>query len=582
MARRDGLQERIRAEFAAHPKADVTALTQLVSKGAERSALEELFFFTEPSSFLDLCHGILREMDNAFLSSSEDHQERILRFLSELCLWAQSYLPEWRLLSTKMHEDDVVDNGQLEDLAGEAASRCIRLSRDAHMPTGRLMASWRKDVAARLAAEGVSDPQGGAVDIVGDSLEGYLVNMAAGMTASNVRRIAEMRARKETLTEISNDYAAFLDYAMLLGASFVTCNPPLVDIAWVADPERWNPVVDEIVRGNPGATAEALAAKVTLEIVLANMRMLRPVFLLTEGHTGYVSLQVNPKNHDRAAAMISEAESIYRDLEGKLGGGVPNVVFKLPATHAGLVACRALTGQGIGVNITVNFAMFQHLKFAEAIREGDALVSTITHMSGRLAFPVRDELLRKLDWLAENGIDEERAREAAAWSGVAVLKRLHFLLTSHGFDLGRVKPLVASLRVYGGKGYEALPTPVPDISEVIGTGIITIFPNVRHAFDALPPMQLDPRQVETSLADRVLEVLRHSEVFKQAYFVGNPDWLEEEDGRFRPDRILRLEDEAAVVEWLPVKNTIAEFCTSYDAFLKRIESRAGITGKPLR
>jgi len=582
MARRDGLQERIRAELAAHPKVDVTALTRLVSKGAERSALEEIFFFTEPSSFLDLCHGILREMDNAFLSSSEDHQEQILRFLSELSLWAQSYLPEWRLLSARMHEDDVVNNIQLKDLAAETASRCMRLSRDADMPTGRLMASWRKDVAARFAAEGVPDSRGEAVAFVGTSLESYQRKMAAAMATSNVQRVAQMHARGETLTEISNDYAAFLDYAMLLGASFVTCNPPLVDIAWVADPERWDPVVDEIVRGSPGATAAALAAKVTLEIVLSNMRMLRPVFLLTEGHTGYVSLQVNPKNHDRAGAMISEAESIYRDLEGKLGGGVPNVVFKLPATHAGLIACRALTAQGIGVNITVNFGMFQHLRFAEAIREGNALVSTITHMSGRLAFPVRDELLGKLDGLAEDGIDEVRAREAAAWSGVAVLKRLHFLLKSRGYDLGRVKPLVASLRVYGGKGYEALPTPVPDISEVIGTGIITIFPNVRHAFDALLPMELDPRRVETPVPDRVLEVLRHSEVFKQAYHIGNPDWLEEEDGRFRPDRILRLEDEAAVVEWLPVKNTIAEFCASYDAFLKRIESRAAITGKPLR
>jgi hypothetical protein len=41
------------------------------------------------------------------------------------------------------------------------------------------------------------------------------------------------------------------------------------------------------------------------------------------------------------------------------------------------------------VNITVSFGIFQELEFAEAIRGGRALVSTITHMSGRLAFPVR-------------------------------------------------------------------------------------------------------------------------------------------------------------------------------------------------
>jgi hypothetical protein len=127
--------------------------------------------------------------------------------------------------------------------------------------------------------------------------------------------------------------------------------------------------------------------------------------------------------------------------------------------------------------------------------------------------------------------------------------------------------------VYEGEAYERLPSAVPDISEVIGRGIITIFPNVRRALDALPAMTLDPQQVEAPVPDRVLEVLRHSEVFKQAYYVGDPEWLMQNDDRFQPDRILRLEDEAAVIEWLPVKNTISEFCRSYDGFLRRIESR---------
>jgi len=288
---------------------------------------------------------------------------------------------------------------------------------------------------------------------------------------------------------------------------------------------------------------------------------------------GSVSLQVNPQKHGDAETMISDALSIYQELQAKLDGGVPNVVFKLPGTQAGLQACRALTGRGIGVNITVNFALFQHLPFAQAIHEGQAIFSCLSHMSGRLAYPVRDEMLAKLDKLAANGITEAKAREAAAWSGVAVLKRLYQLLTARDYDLTRIKPLIASLRIYEGKGYENLPNTVPDITEVVGTSIITVFPNVRRAFDGQPAMDLDPLRIEVPVPADVLETLTHSELFKQAYYVADRAWVSEEDECFRPDHVLALEDEENVAAWLPVHNTLAEFNRSYETFVQRILER---------
>jgi transaldolase len=382
-----------------------------------------------------------------------------------------------------------------------------------------------------------------------------------------------MRVAGQTSTEVSNDYAAFLQHALYLGASFVTCNPPLVDVAWMADPERWNPIVDDIVRNNPAGAADELARLVTLEVVLSNMRLLRPIFLLTEGQMGCVCLQVNPHNHGDTRAMISDAISIYEELRGRLGGGVPNVVFKLPGTQAGLEACRALTKQGIGVTITVNFGMFQHLPFAEAMAEGEAIFSCLVEMNGRLAYPVRDELLAKLDELAAYGIDEAQAREAAAWAGVAVVKRAHKLLRQRGCDLGRIKLLIASLRIYEGDGYAGLPSAFPDVTEVLGAGIISVFPNVRRPLDAQPDLVLDPRRIESPVPEEILETLTHSEIFKQAYYVADRDWIPEEDERFRPDRELRLQDEANVVAWPPVHNTLSEFIRSYDTFVERILQR---------
>ena len=232
-----------------------------------------------------------------------------------------------------------------------------------------------------------------------------------------------MRALGKTVTEVSNDYAAFLDYSLYLGASFATCNPPLIDIAWTSNPSHWDGVVDAIIAAHPDLPTELLARSVTLEIVYANMLLLRPIFLLTEGGMGCVSLQVSPKKHDDSGAMVRDATEIYDELRTKLDGGVPNVVFKIPATQAGLAATRELTRRGIGVNITVSFGLFQELAFARVINRGTAIFSTITHMTGRLAFAVRDELLGKLDMLKALDITEAMAREAAAWSGIAVLKR---------------------------------------------------------------------------------------------------------------------------------------------------------------
>jgi hypothetical protein len=162
---------------------------------------------------------------------------------------------------------------------------------------------------------------------------------------------------------------------------------------------------------------------------------------------------------------------------------------------------------------------------------------------------------------------------AAAWAGVAVLKRLYKLLTKRGYDLTRVRPLVASLRIYEGDGYENLPSSFPDITETLGTGVISVFPNVRRAFDRVPEIELKPRQVVEEVPDGILEVLSHSEIFRQAYYVADRGWLPEEDERFRPIYELTLEDEAGTFSWAPIHHTLMQFIDSYDTLVRRVLER---------
>jgi transaldolase len=548
-------------------------LLEEIRSGAGQTALETLVFFTPPGAFDSILRALFGEIRQEWEAGDEEYQGGCIRFLADLSLALASFLPRWSLQNGDMHGEAALSDAQVRAGAEEARALAGELAAGAPAATAWLLAEWRSAAAARLKAEQAPDPEQEAAALVGGSVEEYLARMTAELSRSHLRRVCELRRDGQTLTEISNDYAAFLPYALYLGASFVTCNPPLVDMAWAADPERWNPVVDRLIAGHPGAGDDELARLVTMEVVLDNMRLLRPIFLLTAGRMGCVCLQVNPHQHADAEAMVTAALSIYQKMKDRLDGGVPNVVFKLPGTAAGLQACRVLVGHGIGTTITVNFGMFQHLPFAEAIQQGQAIFGCLVEMSGRLAYPVRDELLSKLDELRTYGIDEARAREAAAWAGVAVVKRLYRLLQDRGYDLCRVKPLIASLRIYTGPGYQHLPGAFPDITEVLGASIISVFPNIRRPFDRQPVVELDPQRIARPVPGDILDVLAHSEIFKQAYYVADRDWLAEEEARFRPERELTLDDVAGAAAWPPVHNTLREFCNSYDTFVGRISER---------
>jgi hypothetical protein len=545
-------------------------ILQMIEQRRPEEAADHLVFFSAPKDFAPLLSAVREQLAALFAQASATFQQDSISFLSHVTLDLNSSMVDWNLQRAETGCDALADTKIRADVETnlEVLAQWERLAPSAAQ---ELLTAWRAGALARFRAERAAQPDVLAERLAGNSVVDYPQNVASAVAKSHLRRVSEMRAGGLNHTELGNDYASFLKYTMYLGASFVTTNPVLVDIAWADDPVHWDPVMKALVAANPQADDEGLARLATLEVVLANMRLLRPIFLLTQGTMGSVSLQVNPKKHGDTESMVADATSLYDELRLRLGGGVPNVVFKLPATLAGLRACRVLTGMGIGVNITVDFGLFQLLRFAAVIREGKAVFCTVTEMNGRLAFPVRDELLAKLPALSEHGITEADVREAAAWSGVLVLKRLHRLMEEQGYDLQRIRPLVASLRIYkDGPGYDRLPSAYLDVTEAIGTRIITVFPNVRHAFDSEPQMDLSPMQVNVAAPPRVLEVLSHSEIFKQAYYVADKRWVKADDERLRPDRVLALEDEAEVADWPPVRNTLGEFGRSYDGFVARL------------
>ncbi|OGO27914.1 MAG: hypothetical protein A2W33_02005 [Chloroflexi bacterium RBG_16_52_11] len=544
----------------------------LIIQGKRQGALEHLLFFKTPFAVPSSVNNLLQQIEIAYPEAAGGLQGEYLVFLVELVLALRSLLPRWNLENSTVHGRESLSQAQVEQIAVATQSLVVRLASLTPQVEKALLERILVEAAARYKAEQAPNPAEAAQALVGSSLGEYLANYCNEISHSLLRRIAEMRFAGETATELSNDYASFLQHALYLGVSFATTNPPLVNMAWDILPDFWNPVIDAILRENPSADVSHLAKLVTLEVVYEQMHLLRPIFLLSEGRMGCVCFQVDPSLHADSRAMIADALFFYDQLCTRLGG-VPNVVFKLPGTYAGLQACRALTSQGIGVTITVDFGMFQHLPFAQAMLEGQAIYCCLVEMNGRLAFPVRDELLGKLEQLSAYHIDEKAAREAAAWAGVLVARRLYQLLSQKNVDQSRIKILIASLRIYSGEMYRCLPDAFPDITGIVGAAILSVFPNVRYAYDHSSSIPLNPYQIEAPVPEPILETLSHSEIFKQAYYVADRGWMPAENEHMHPDHELTLADEENVFTWPPIYNTLTEFINSYNTLMNRLSER---------
>ncbi|MCD6318841.1 hypothetical protein J7M02_07235 [Candidatus Aerophobetes bacterium] len=562
---REQLIDRISKEKEIKAEISVNKIVSQIKNGQFKQASLDVTLLARPHLFNNLLNTLRTNLNNLFYTSDLSFQKDFFLFLVNLTINLKSFLPYWNLQNENLYSRDVLTKKQIDHQISENQSLLKKWERDNSTLRKEVIFYLNKTTKERLESEGIdSDNSQIAADkIVGDSIDHYLDQMFDFIEGSNLRKIAEMRDNGSTLTEVGNDYAAHLQEAMWLGASFVTTNPQLVYLNLERKLDISDARIDELIKqffnNNQSIkatdikeeTIEQLTDIFISEVVLNNARLLRDVFLLTNGNMGYVCLQVNPSNHGNVDKMLDQALRIYLYLFRQLGG-IPNVVFKLPGTKAGLEVAKILTQIGIGVTITVDFGLFQLIPFAKVVNSDKAIVSHLVLMNGRLAFPVRDELL---------SLGIPNARKVAQYAGVAVAKKAYKLLYSKenlGYDPRRVKLLIASLRNYNNF--------FPDITELIGVPIITVFPNIRHQFDSEPHI-LSSKSVQNPIDESILKSLCKSEIFKQAYYLpGDSDV-------FKPKSVLSLEKTNEVQNWPPVKATLDGFTHAHEMTKKKLQEK---------
>ncbi len=447
-----------------------------------------LMFCSDSSNFLQNCTDMMEKYSAELSEATADRQNDIAQMLGELAVDLQSYIAHWYLRA---------NNNKAAASEAQVQTAVIAIY-------DVLSKYGREDVVNKAKAD------------------------AQKVKDSNLFKLSCKTDTKELNNRIGNDAYYGLTDSMRRGCALVTTNPVMVNAACRDMPQKYAPVRDEIRKENPDASQNQLVMMMTTEIVYENCYELYPVFKATKGEYGYVSLQVNPNNANDSVAMFEEVDYIYSEIQRRFGEK-PNLVFKIPATEAALSTVSEMTKKGIGVNITASCTVSQHIATAKVIEEGNAQVSFITMMSGRLDDRIAEEL-------SELGIKDAQEISTLA-SGLVMGRSYDILYNKLGYKRSRL--LTASVR--GAWNVEASLTHGPSCVYV------SLFPPESEKYDEVPRENVSTMSYRPDA--ETMKILLQSEIFRKAY---NPEDLDAKD----------------FYQYFPVRITLEAFCEKYNDTMK--------------
>jgi transaldolase len=234
-----------------------------------------------------------------------------------------------------------------------------------------------------------------------------------------------------TPTCLWNDSASIeeLTYAIEHGAVGATCNPSIVVSVLKKGMAAWKSRIEALAETYPQATEDEIAWKVVAEMSASAAKLLKPIFDQQNGRNGRLSIQTDPRLYRNSDAILAQAIHF--------NNVAPNMIVKIPATRAGIVAIEEATYLGISINATVSFTLPQAIAVADAVergltrREAEGLdISTMgpvcTLMVGRL-----DDWLKVVMEKNQLSIDPGYLE----WAGVAVFKKAYALFRERRYRL---------------------------------------------------------------------------------------------------------------------------------------------------
>jgi len=146
-----------------------------------------------------------------------------------------------------------------------------------------------------------------------------------------------------------------------LSITGLTSNPTIFDNAVASTNEYDEAILQKVKAGRSG---EALFFELAIEDLSQAAQLFRPVFDLTNGIDGWISLEVSPLLAYDADASIQAAVSLHKKADQ------PNLFIKIPGTPQGLPAIEQAIFAGVPVNVTLLFSAEQYLAASQAYLRG--------------------------------------------------------------------------------------------------------------------------------------------------------------------------------------------------------------------
>ncbi len=141
------------------------------------------------------------------------------------------------------------------------------------------------------------------------------------------------------------------------GISGIDSNPVGLATAYAEELAYREPVAE--LRA-AGATTRQIYERLSIKDIRGAVDRLRRVYDSTNGRDGYASVDLSPAMAEDAEGTESEARRLLSVIDR------PNVMIKVPATDAGLIAMRRLIAAGLNVNATLICGARRYREVTEA------------------------------------------------------------------------------------------------------------------------------------------------------------------------------------------------------------------------
>lgn len=196
------------------------------------------------------------------------------------------------------------------------------------------------------------------------------------------------------------------------GLRGITSNPSIFEEA-IGNSSDYDDAMRQLTA--EGKTVGELYDALVIKDIQAAADLLRPVYDQSDCIDGYVSLEANPNLAYDVEGTIEEVHHLHAQVDR------PNVMFKIPATTAGIPAIATLISEGIPINVTLIFSLQHYEAVADAYMRGierRALAGEdVSHVASVASF-----FISRVDTVVDKKLQAVGNRELMGQIGVANAK----------------------------------------------------------------------------------------------------------------------------------------------------------------